>query len=327
MRNNRVRPRLGRATRRISRRDRCPTAQYRSTAAIRCRVRRVASRHRRRSAGDPTSAASARSGTAARSRKRRRTGLVASLLLLGGVAVARRDHRVDAARSDGFTTVAPSSGQESAWWARPRARPPQDDSPPGTPDDGGTSQDSMKTVTSDPLYATGAQTTVGCREPQVALSTQQAVKAYYANLVGCLNRTWAGKIRPPATPSRLPGCSSGPVSPGAVHRLVRRLVLLRGEPDALPEVRRRHQAVEPGRRPSNRSFARMWVTYTAGREFGHHLQQLAGILRGRAAAGVRRAGPGRAARAEPPDRAAGVLSRRGVHGGQQGPRTGSTGST
>ena len=29
---------------------------------------------------------------------------------------------------------------------------------------------------------------------------------------------------------------------------------------------------------SSRSFSRMWATYTAGHEYGHHIQQLTGIL-------------------------------------------------
>ena len=206
--------------------------------------------------------------------KRRRTGLVVSLLLLGGVAVAVVTAAV-ALRDDGFTTVAPVPG---VGLVGPTAsQTPQDDAP-GTSDDGGTSQDSMKTVTSDPLYATGALTTVGCREPQVALSTQQAVKAYYANLVGCLNRTWAGKIKAAGDTFAAPRvlfwsgeiqapCAGG--SSAAFYCEASQTLYLKFDDD----IKLWTRAADP----SNRAFARMWVTYTAGREFGHHLQQLTGI--------------------------------------------------
>jgi len=206
--------------------------------------------------------------------KRRRTGLAVSLLLLGGVAVAVVIAAV-ALRDDSFTTVAPVPG---VGLVGPTAsQTPQDDAT-GTPDDGGASQDSMKTVTSDPLYATGALTTVGCREPQVALSTQQAVKAYYANLVGCLNRTWAGKIKAAGDTFAAPRvlfwsgeiqapCAGG--SSEAFYCDASRTLYLKFDDD----IKLWTRAADP----SNRAFARMWVTYTAGREFGHHLQQLTGI--------------------------------------------------
>jgi predicted metalloprotease len=211
--------------------------------------------------------------------KRRRTGLAISLLLLGGVAVAVVIAAL-ALRDDAVTTVAPAPGVGLASIPTAAQTSPAvpDDSPPGTGGDGEASQEAMRVVTADAFYTTGAQGPVGCREPQVALSTPEAVKAYYANLIGCLNRAWSGKVRSgddTYTAPRVVFWSGQVQSPCAGGSSVSfycgasQTIYLKFEADIKLWTRASD--------PSNRAFARMWATYTAGREFAHHLQQLTGI--------------------------------------------------
>lgn len=214
--------------------------------------------------------------------RRRKTGLRISLLLLGGVAMAVVIAAL-ALRDDGFTTVAPVPG---AGLVGPAATPTASQTPPdhlddspGTPGDGAASDASMKVVTADAIYTTGAQGPVGCREPQIALSTAGAVKAYFANLIGCLNRVWSSKVRAASHTYTAPRvlfwsgqvqspCASG--SSVSFYCAASQTIYLKFEDD----IKLWTRASDPG----NRAFARMWVTYTAGREFAHHVQQLTGIL-------------------------------------------------
>lgn len=213
--------------------------------------------------------------------RRRKTGLGISLLLLGGVAVAVVIAAL-ALRDDGFTTVAPVPGAGLVGPAvTPTASqtPDNPDDSPGTPADDGPSEASMKVVTADSIYATGAQGPVGCREPQIALSSAGAVQTYYANLVGCLNRVWSSKVKIAAHTYTAPRvlfwsgqvqspCTSG--SSVSFYCAASQTIYLKFEDDIKLWTRASD--------PSNRAFARMWVTYTAGREFAHHVQQLTGIL-------------------------------------------------
>jgi uncharacterized protein len=204
--------------------------------------------------------------------RRRSTGLAISLLLLGGIAVAVVIAAL-ALREDSFTTVAPVPG---AGLAGPSASQTPS---AGTVDDGAASQDGMKVVTSDAFYASGAQGSVGCREPRAALSSPAAVRGYYANLIGCLNRAWAGKVQRAEhtyTAPRVLFWSGQVQSPCAGSSAVSfycatsQTLYLKIEDD----IKLWNRASDPG----NRAFARMWATYTAGHEFAHHLQQLTGIL-------------------------------------------------
>lgn len=203
--------------------------------------------------------------------RRRRSGLTIGLVLLGlvaaGVLVAAL-----ALREGDSPTVAPS----------PSPAPTQtDDSPasPGTQDGAGSSQDSAKIVSADAFYATGVLRSVNCREPQVALSSQAAVQTYYGNLVGCLSRSWAPKVaaaQDTFTPPRVmfwsgsvqSPCTSG--SPVSFYCPANQTLYLQFDDDIKLWTRSADS--------TNRAFARMWVTYTAGHEFGHHVQQVTGIL-------------------------------------------------
>jgi predicted metalloprotease len=89
---------------------------------------------------------------------------------------------------------------------------------------------------------------------------------------------WAGTVQSPCTTS----------SPTSFYCSANRTLYLKFEDD----IKLWNRASDD----ANRSFSRMWATYTAGHEFGHHLQQLAGILP--AAAQLEYDAPDQAARLE-----------------------------
>jgi predicted metalloprotease len=191
--------------------------------------------------------------------RRRRTGLGVGLLGIAFLAVVI----VIAAlvlREDGATTTAPEPSPLLT-----NARPSQ-------PDDNSTgpSEDRARV---NPFYASGVQRSVNCREPQIALSRQTAVRRYYTNLIDCLNRAWAPQVRAGQDAFAAPGvvlwatalqspCASGSVV--SFYCPANRTLYLKFDDD----IRRWNRSAGS----VDRSFARMWATYTAGREFGHHLQ-------------------------------------------------------
>ncbi|WBQ04548.1 neutral zinc metallopeptidase [Kribbella sp. CA-293567] len=201
--------------------------------------------------------------------RRRPTGLLFSLLLLGGVAALVVTVALALRESDSSATgPAPGAGLATT---------------PGTPDDSksGTpqSQAATRTVTADAIYATGVQRPVGCQESPVPLSKQANVQAYYSNVVACLNKAWAPQVeaaKDPFTPPRLNFWSGVVQSPCATGSSVsfycgpNRTVYLKFTDDIKLWTRSPDAA--------NRAFARMWATYTAGHEYAHHLQQLTGIM-------------------------------------------------
>jgi predicted metalloprotease len=207
--------------------------------------------------------------------KRRSTGLVVGLLLLGGVAVLVVVAAL-ALRDGNSATVAPAPGPVRT---APTQSPPPDDSGAGTPSSGQSSQDSAKIVTADRFYATGAQSGVGCREPQGALNNQASVQRYYSNLVGCLNKAWAPKVRAGQDKFAAPrvvfwsGTVQSPCAGGSLVSFycgASQTLYLKFSDDIKLWNRSPDSA--------NRAFARMWATYTVAHEFSHHLQQLTGIL-------------------------------------------------
>ncbi|HEY0472877.1 MAG TPA: neutral zinc metallopeptidase [Kribbella sp.] len=206
--------------------------------------------------------------------KRRSTGLLAGLLVLGGVAALVVIAAL-ALRDGNSAAVAPAPVPLRT----ALTQTPPDDNSPGTPGSRQSSQDTAKILTADAFYSTGALAGVGCREPQVALNSQATVQQYYGNLVGCLTKTWAPKVRAGQDKFTSPRvifwsgtiqspCASG--SPVSFYCDATQTIYLKSSDDIKLWNRSPDSA--------NRAFARMWATYTVAREFGHHLQQLTGIL-------------------------------------------------
>jgi predicted metalloprotease len=141
----------------------------------------------------------------------------------------------------------------------------------------GQSRDGAQIVASDAFYSAGRLASVGCQERQAALNKPSAVQAYYSNLVACLNEAWAAKVRAAQhtfTPPNVVfwrGYLQSPCATGSVVAFycgANRTLYFRYD-DAIKLW---------NRSAGNRELVRMQATGTAGHVFGHHLQQLTGIL-------------------------------------------------
>jgi predicted metalloprotease len=200
------------------------------------------------------------------------SGLLLGLVVLGGVAVVVVIAAL-ALRGGDSPTVAPQPGAgQTTSTGAPDDRP---ETPAATP----SAQDSAKTVTTNAFYTTGVQRSVGCSEPQIALNTQATVEAYYANLVACLDKAWTRQVREAEDTFVAPrvvfwtGSVQSPCSGGSSVSFycgATQTLYLKYQDD----IKLWNRSIDA----ANRSFSRMWATYTAGHEFGHHLQQLTGIL-------------------------------------------------
>jgi predicted metalloprotease len=182
-----------------------------------------------------------------RAAKRGRIGLVAALLVLCGaaglmvIAAVRTDASAMAATAH-FSGQAPLTGTSGG----------------------------VRTVTGDVLYSTGPEASVACREPDVTLATEAEVRAYYTNLVSCLDKTWAPKIRSVPRVVFWSGRERSPCSIGsavAFYCATNQTLYLQRE--AVTKV---------WNSSADRAFARLWATDTLAREYAHHVQQVTGIL-------------------------------------------------
>ncbi|GAA1594189.1 hypothetical protein GCM10009789_55330 [Kribbella sancticallisti] len=201
--------------------------------------------------------------------RRRPTGVIAGLLLLSGVAVFVVIVALILRDGESSSTAAePGAGQVASTEV-------PGDSPTGSPQSGA----SARTVTADAFYTTGAQPTVGCSEPQIPLSKVANVRTYYENLVACLSKAWAPKVQAAKDTFQAPrlvfwtGNVQSPCAGGSSVSFycgTSQTLYLKFTDDIKLWARSPDNA--------NRSFARMWATYTAGHEFAHHVQQITGIL-------------------------------------------------
>ncbi|TCM42777.1 hypothetical protein [Kribbella sp. VKM Ac-2568] len=99
-----------------------------------------------------------------------------------------------ALREGDATTVSPAPDASQATPSRVDDLTPSPE-PTGPPGPARPTKGSAQIVAADAFYSNGPHASVGCREPQVALTTRAALQAYYTNLVGCLNQAWGPKVR------------------------------------------------------------------------------------------------------------------------------------
>lgn len=132
------------------------------------------------------------------------------------------------------------------------------------------------------LYKSGVMASVNCRESSARPATVAGARANYANLLKCLNRSWpaliakgGSRFRPPTVLS-----FSGYVSTPCGTK----------SDDGPPFYCSTNETIymnlreDIGNYNANsqnyaRVFARMWMLHQFAHEYGHHVQQMTGILR------------------------------------------------
>jgi uncharacterized protein len=188
---------------------------------------------------------------------RRRTGLLAAVLVgacaLGGLGLAVLAVAVTT-REDGAVTTTPAPAPYDA---------------PADAD-----------ATTAKFYLTGAQQPAGCRESAAGLAGPAEAAAYYSTVKLCLDKAWQRQVGESGATFRAPRlvtwarvvqspCSGGAL-PSSFYCPASSSVYLKYDDDVTQW--RKHADAR------NRAYTRIWATNTVAHQYGHHLQQLSGIL-------------------------------------------------
>lgn len=235
-------------------------------------------------------------------RKRRRTGLIVTLAVLGAAAIAVAVIGGLAARGGGIPVSHPSPVVSSP--AIPSPQPTYDQ--PTNPTANPTSQPSRALPTSsrvtppppkprprqpppptdreivqrDAFYRTGAMASVGCRLANVRINNKANVTRYYNSVFGCLNTAWAQKMARAGDTFSVPrlllvsGPVSGPCGSGfssvSYYCGQNRVIYMRYDLDVT------NYNTYPA--AYSKVWAKMWALHTLAHEYGHHVQQMTGIM-------------------------------------------------
>lgn len=169
------------------------------------------------------------------------------------------------------TTTQPTTTQPTRTKPTPPPHKPKPRKP--TPSD-------RDIVTRDKFYATGSLPSVGCRLSGARPSNKAGIQAYYNTVFRCLNANWAPKIRRAGDTFRAPrvllvaGPVSGPCGGGfssvSYYCGQNEVIYMRYDLDVK----------QYNKYPENyqKVFAKMWALFTVAHEYGHHVQQLSGIM-------------------------------------------------
>jgi hypothetical protein len=233
----------------------------------------------------------------------RRTGLIVSLVVLGAVLVAGVAVAAGlAASGDDVSVGVPSPVKTSPALPTPdptMSEPPPTNEPTNEPTVAPTKPTTTRPtapppkprkrvppppndnqiVTRDRFYATGSMASVGC-QLNGRPSSKAGISVYYNTLFRCLNTAWAPKLRRGGDPFRAPRVLliAGPVSSpcgGGFSNVSyycgrNEVIYMRYDMDVK----------NYNRWPQNyqKVWAKMWAMHTVAHEYGHHVQQLSGVL-------------------------------------------------
>ncbi|GAA3097762.1 putative metalloprotease [Kribbella aluminosa] len=135
-------------------------------------------------------------------------------------------------------------------------------------------------VARNKIYRSGVMSTVNCRESGARPSSAANARKYYTNLISCLVRAWPKQVRlaggrfVPPNLVAFSGSATSPCggsAPSSFYCSSNRTIYM----DAGSDIKYYQQY-------SNNSYAMAWVraemTDTVAHEFGHHVQNMVGIL-------------------------------------------------
>ncbi|WP_020576501.1 neutral zinc metallopeptidase [Actinopolymorpha alba] len=128
------------------------------------------------------------------------------------------------------------------------------------------------------IYSVGAQASVSCRESNARPSDKNGTRIYYQRLKECLDRAWPGQVRKaggefrPPTVLMISGSVETPCGQyvRAFYCGKTETIYMRWEDDV------RQYTKFPER--FQKVYARMFTSFQFSHEYGHHVQQLTGIL-------------------------------------------------
>jgi predicted metalloprotease len=130
------------------------------------------------------------------------------------------------------------------------------------------------------LYQSGPIASVSCRESATAPSSQSAIRTYYQTVANCLERAWPGPMAKAGMKFREPtilmwtgsvdtpcGFVNGPVS---FYCPPNETIYMEWSGDVKQYTSESFDEA--------RAYARMGATHTVVHEYGHHIQNLVGIM-------------------------------------------------
>ncbi len=131
------------------------------------------------------------------------------------------------------------------------------------------------------LYKSGAMRSVNCRESSARQSTAAGATANYKNLWNCLNRAWpslvtksGAKFRPPSVRTftgRITTPCGGWDDSGPPFYCPSTETIYMNLTEDVGNYNQYSQTIP-------RTWARMWMLHQFAHEYGHHVQQLTGIM-------------------------------------------------
>jgi predicted metalloprotease len=205
-----------------------------------------------------------------RKQKTRTRGLLIGLVVLAVLVVGSGVTLLVRNTGDTPQTTNSPSTQPSDSPSEPPSESPASATPttPATP----TTDDIVKT---NKLYSVGPIAASKCAEPTFAPINFTASRNYYNRLLPCLNRTWSLAMKKAGIPFRAPKTTvyAGNLpSPCGVQPSIRPAYCGANETIYLPfSVDNRYYL-------SNPVYARAIMLNTFAHEYGHHIQNLSGIL-------------------------------------------------
>ncbi|WP_246485960.1 neutral zinc metallopeptidase [Kribbella qitaiheensis] len=137
-------------------------------------------------------------------------------------------------------------------------------------------------VSRNKLYSSGAMASVGCKESRARQSTAAGATANYVQLRACLSRAWAPYVERAGGTFRVPNLQpfSGTVQSPCGSMSDTGPPFYCGDNDTIymnlsQDVGYYNKFPES----YNKVWARMWMLHQFAHEFGHHVQNLTGILK------------------------------------------------